>query len=77
MIRENIRLQRSETIGQTFERKAKLLCAFGPAIPAIVRNDRAIDLDAGGETAGYRFACQQFGVSPFCDGSPGDAQHRR
>ena len=73
----DVAFERSGVLGEELEGEAKLLGAFGFSLPAVVRDDRAIDLHAGDEAGGDRTGGEGVGVVALSDGGPSDEKRRR
>ena len=72
MAGEEMGFEGGEARGENLEAQEKLLGAFESALPAIVGDDRTVDLDAGGEAAGNGIGRKAFSVGPGGDGGPGE-----
>ena len=72
MRRKQVFFEGSQAFRQAFDQKPKLLAAFGLPLPAIVRNDGPIDLNANRQIARDHLGGETLGIGPFCHGRPRD-----
>ena len=76
MAREDVFSQTVELVRQALETQAEFLGAFGPAFPAIVRHDGAVELDAQRQAVGNGVRGKAFGVGAGGNGCPGNPHDR-
>ena len=69
---QDVFFEGSEIARDAFEKEPKLLAAFGLALPAVVRRDRAFDLDAGREVTGDDVGGDTVGIGAVRYGGPGE-----
>jgi hypothetical protein len=65
-------LQRFEELGQALEHEPKLLAALVPAMPAVVRHNRPLDLDSDGEVVRDGVGGDALGIGAILDRCPGN-----
>ncbi len=69
---EDLRFEGGELGGAALKTEAEFFGPLSPALPWVVRDDGAVNLDAGGQTAGNGIRRQTFGLSPGGDSGPSD-----
>lgn len=77
MVFVEVAFERGRVLGEEFEGEAKFLGAFVFFLPSIVRDDRAIDLHAGGEAGGDGTGGKEVGIGALGDGGPSEVERGR
>ena len=72
MAGEDMLFERREARGEAFEKEPKLLTAFMLALPAVVRNDRSIDLHADRQITRHHIGGEPVGIRAIGNRGPGD-----